>query len=154
MTRQIDTVMIFLIINFLAISVVITVILYDAQNSAQERDQLITLTKAIDKAEQTNANTTDRLVLTNLAGTDRNYIALVNTTEHLSGLIIKNQELIKSNQELLKNTTENNLKNTFINRDHISQILAEHIRFGVQLQNIEHALNITDQQKIINNTED
>ena len=153
MTRQIDTVTIFLIMNFLAISVVITTILYNSQISAQERDQLISLSETINKSQQANSNTTDKLVLANLAGTDRNYIFLVNRTEQLNNLIIANQELIKNSQTFIKNTTETNLKNTFLNRDHISEIFTQYVNIIHQLQSVKHALNITDQQQA-NNTED
>ena len=135
--------------NFLAISVVITVMLYNSQIAAQERDQLIGLSETINKSQQANSNTTDRLVLANLAGTDRNYVTLVNRTEQLNNLILHNQELIKNSQTLIKNTTETNLRNTFLNRDHISEILAEHVNIIHQLQSIQRALNITT-----NNTED
>lgn len=151
----INLLMVFLIMNFIMLAFVIGLNIFIYQSAQRSVEEVDILINKIQRSDQISSNSTDRLVKANLAGTDRNYITLVNRTEQLSNLIIKNQELIKGSQTLIKNTTETNLKNTFVNRDHISEILAEHVNIIHQLQSIQRALNITDQQvKQANNTED
>lgn len=113
---EVRAILIFLVINFITLAVIIGIQNYYFQIATDQRDQLYGLAKTIHDSDINNDNQTKTLVNSVLSG-------VKNLAEENRNASKITQDLILENQGIIKNTTETNLKNTFINKANIEKTL-------------------------------
>lgn len=156
-----NLIMMFLVLCFIAISVLIGLVNFNFIQSHDTQQQIIDLANDIHNIDTINDNQQDAMIhriinssnanyellvarskkfdaetnasnilFFKLANTNKHLLQsinnltekLVNTTNDIHNGFDSNAKLIVNNQGLIKNTTSNNLKNTFINKKNIEQI--------------------------------